>query len=75
MNIYLENVILGSSTGPNHFGAKLARYIKKSGHFCAPSIHPPPDIQLSFIESYQRVQDTPMVQRLDGIYFDVNNCE
>ena len=72
MNIYLENVILGSSTGPNHFGAKLARYIKKSGHFCAPSLHPPPDIQLSFIESYQRIEDTPLVQRLDGIYFDVN---
>tara|TARA_Y100000034_G_scaffold17029_1_gene18548 strand:+ start:358 stop:1278 length:921 start_codon:yes stop_codon:yes gene_type:complete len=72
MNIYLENVIMGSSTGPNHFGAKLAKYVKRAGHFCAPSRHPIPDIQLSFIESHQRINDIPLVQRLDGIYFDID---
>ena len=71
MNIFLENVILGSPTGPNHFGAKLAKYVKRAGHFCVTNVYPPPDIQLSFIESYRRLDETPMVQRLDGIYFDI----
>jgi len=73
MNIFLENVVLGSNTGPNHFGAKLARYAEKKGHPCfvqTDLLFSGIDVHLSFIESHKRLAHIPMIQRLDGIYFD-----
>jgi len=70
MNIFLDNVAIGSSTGPNHFGTKLLKYLKKQGHRCYTIPIPPPEIQLSFIEANSNNLSVPVVQRLDGIYFD-----
>ena len=50
MNIFLDNVKLGSQTGPNHFGKKLVKYLLKRGHtFDQRKV---PDAQLSFIEKH-----------------------
>jgi glycosyltransferase involved in cell wall biosynthesis len=70
MNIFLDNVTPGSSTGPNHFGAKLSKYLKRQGHRCYTIPIPASEIQLSFIEAGPNNLDVPIVQRLDGIYFD-----
>lgn len=67
MKILLDNVSLGSTTGPNHFGTKLKKYLEKRGDSINSGI---PDVQLSFIEATQRFGNIPMVQRLDGIYFN-----
>ena len=80
MNIFLDNVKLGSQTGPNHFGAKLHKYLLKQGHTVRATgagrsdQDKLPDIQLSFIERNTKLNsEIPLVQRLDGIYFDPTN--
>jgi len=74
MNIYLENVDLSSRTGPNYFAQKLMKYMNMRGTLFDPSL--PYDLKLTFIESQWHHQDLPMVQRLDGIYFNANfDCE
>jgi len=75
MNIFLDNVNIESTTGPNHFASKLVKQLLKMGHEL---YHPGsiPDVHLAFVESlYGRLKNAtdgyiPMVQRLDGIYFD-----
>ena len=67
MNIYLDNVDLNSSSGPNHFGKKLKKYLEKLG---ASINDGAPDIQLSFIEAQRDAKGIPLIQRLDGIYFN-----
>ena len=72
MNIFLDNVNINSRTGPNHFGKKLIKYLAKQGH----SFHGNGqlDAQLSFIERKAILApDIPVIQRLDGIYFDPTN--
>jgi len=66
MNIYLDNVNLGSTSGPNHFGSKLVKYMSRLGDsFTGDKKY---DVQLSFIQSNTQV--APIYQRLDGIYFN-----
>ena len=68
MNIYLDNVNLGSTSGPNHFGSKLAKYMTKNGNrFTSPDMA---EVQLSFIQANRLQPWLPMYQRLDGIYFN-----
>jgi len=72
MKVLLDNVNLNSTSGPNHFGSKLNKYISRLGSELVS--HPSaaaPDIQLSFIESFIDT-NLPLVQRLDGIYFDID---
>ena len=66
MNIYLDNVNLFSTSGPNHFASKLRKYMEKRGNtFNSNDVY---DAQLSFISAANNV--APIYQRLDGIYFN-----
>ncbi len=67
MNLYMDNVNFESLSGPNHFGTKLKKYLEKLD--VTVNKHNP-DIQLSFIEAVRRYPNIPLVQRLDGIYFN-----
>ena len=67
MNIFLDNVNLTSNSGPNHFGRKLKKYLEKRK--CTFTFGMPIDLQLTFIEAQNRIE-APLVQRLDGIYFN-----
>ena len=69
MNIHLDNVSLDSSTGPNSFGRKLVKYMEKSGHTF--DFTKSGDISLAFIQA-NREHSIPLVQRLDGIYFNTS---
>ena len=71
MKILLDNVNLGSSSGPNHFGKKLKSRLDVMGHECS-SETSQPDVQLSFIETHMLKPVAPLVLRLDGIYFDTD---
>jgi glycosyltransferase involved in cell wall biosynthesis len=69
MNIHLENIDLQNTSGPNHFASKLVRYLNLSSISFNPSQRP--DIRLCFIESHEQFTDgVPLIQRLDGIYFN-----
>ena len=69
MNVDLENVNLKSSSGPNHFASKLIKQFETLGVSANERIKP--DIRLCFIESHKYNSDgVPLVQRLDGIYFN-----
>jgi len=74
MNLFLENVDLGSTSGPNYFARKLVKYLEPRGVMFTPQL--PYNLKLTFIESSGQRQDLPMIQRLDGIYFNANfDCE
>ena len=68
MNIYLENVDLDSNSGPNSFGRKLVKYMSNVGHTF--NTNQETDIILAFIQSNNERNSVPLVQRLDGIYFN-----
>ena len=67
MNIHLENVNLNSTSGPNSFGQKLVKYLPEGNNL---SSIDNADVRLCFIESPYSAHETPLVQRLDGIYFN-----
>ena len=74
MNLFLENVNLASTSGPNYFAQKLIKYLEMRGVVTTP--HLPYNLKLTFIESQGHRPDLPMVQRLDGIYFNANfDCD
>tara|TARA_R110002074_G_C12502476_1_gene662722 strand:- start:718 stop:1620 length:903 start_codon:yes stop_codon:yes gene_type:complete len=69
MNIHLENVNLQSTSGPNHFATKLIKYASKNDVSFDYSLHP--DARLCFIETHEKkLNNVPLYQRLDGIYFN-----
>ena len=73
MKIFFDNVNLNSRSGPNSFGRKLKDSLEKMGHDIFVSLEGQesiPDIQLSFIASSIKI--APLIQRLDGIYFNVD---
>ena len=67
MNILLDNVDVGSTSGPNHFASKLKKYMQRQGDTFA--FDKPFDAQLSFIQRSHH-STVPLFQRLDGIYFN-----
>tara|TARA_R110000824_G_scaffold164077_7_gene340117 strand:- start:2155 stop:3066 length:912 start_codon:yes stop_codon:yes gene_type:complete len=68
MNIHLHNINLTSNSGPNCFGRKLFDYLKSNGlTFDASQVA---DLALVFIETGVKHITAPIVQRLDGIYFN-----
>lgn len=67
MKYLLDNVDLTSNSGPNSFGRKLSLTLDKMGHQRV-GHDMSPDVQLSFIQASGLY--APMVQRLDGIYFN-----
>ena len=71
MKIFFENVDLSSRSGPNSFGKKLHDSLSKRDHEIITGIPETiPDVQLAFIASGYRL--APTVQRLDGIYFNID---
>ena len=68
MNIHLENVNLGSNSGPNSFALKLFKYGSLAGHSFDDSKKA--DASLCFIQSFKQHHTAPLVQRLDGLYFN-----
>ena len=68
MNIFLDNVNLESTSGPNHFAKKLTNYMQRQGHTF--DFDKKFDAQLSFIQRSHKTADTSLFQRLDGIYFN-----
>ena len=68
MNLVLENVNLNSNSGPNSFGQKLFKYMPSCG--VTLNNTPEPDAYLCFIESGRSTHNAPLIQRLDGIYFN-----
>ena len=70
VNIYLDNVNFSSSSGPNSFGKKLAKTLVSKGHSVSPETPEEVDVILSFIMTNLNVKFTPLVLRLDGIYFN-----
>ncbi len=74
MNVYLENVNLNSSSGPNYFAQKLKKYLGLRGVLFDDNLRQ--HVKLTFIESHGARNDLPMIQRLDGIYFNSNfDCD
>ena len=69
MNIFLENVDLNNTSGPNSFANKLVKYFYRQKHTITNRINDS-DVHLCFIESYKSKPDVPLFQRLDGIYFN-----
>ena len=70
MRIMLENVNLANNGGPNSFAKKLIHeFDKQDVDYSLES----GDVSLCFIESPRRdLSGMPMVQRLDGIYFNTD---
>lgn len=79
MRVLLDNVDLGSTSGPNSFGRQLTNELRRRGDEVInlidavrkrTPIKDKPDVHLAFIESNVRSPQVPMVQRLDGIYYN-----
>ena len=69
MRILFDNVDWNSTAGPHWFGRKLADYLRNNGH----QINPDPSVcqvQLSIVMASQKHEGLPLIQRLDGIYYD-----
>ena len=74
MNVFLENVNLSSNSGPNYFAQKLIKYLEPRSVLFDPKFKY--DLKLTFIESHNHMPQLPMIQRLDGIYFNANfDCD
>jgi len=74
MNVFLENVNLKSNSGPNYFAQKLVKYLEPRGVLFDPRLKY--NLKLTFIESHNHKPWLPMIQRLDGIYFNANfDCD
>lgn len=67
MNIFLDNVNVNSSSGPNSFGRRLSIELQKKGHRVT-TFDKHPDVQLSFITTLEK--RAKLALRLDGIYFN-----
>jgi len=68
VNIHLENVNPDSNSGPNSFGRKLVKYMSKVGHTF--DVNREGDVILAFIQANNGQHTAPLIQRLDGIYFN-----
>ena len=69
MNILFDNVDWNSTAGPHWFGRKLADHLRKNGHTINPTLSES-QVQLSIVMASQKHQGLPLIQRLDGIYYD-----
>jgi len=69
VNILFDNVSWNSNAGPHWFARKLAETLKNKGHITN-SLPEDSHVQLSLVIAGQRYQWLPIIQRLDGIYYD-----
>ena len=67
MNILFDNVGWNSTAGPHWFGRKLASHLNQNGHGINTDQD---DVQLSIVMASQKREGLPLIQRLDGIYYD-----
>lgn len=67
MNILFDNVDWNSTAGPHWFGRKLASHLNQNGHGINTGQD---DVQLSIVMASQKREGLPLIQRLDGIYYD-----
>ena len=72
MKVLFDNVNTDSRSGPNGFAKKLKEILSKDQYDCEVTCdlnkNFVPDLQLSFIMSHYKF--APIIQRLDGIYFN-----
>ena len=69
MRVHLDNVDMGSNSGPNSFAKRLAMGLIESGHEVELHDGRNSDVSLVFIERSGRPLAKRVVQRLDGIWF------
>lgn len=69
MRILFDNVDWNSTAGPHWFARKLANTLKNKGHTIS-AFPDGADVQLSIVMAGQRHDRLPIIQRLDGIYYD-----
>jgi glycosyltransferase involved in cell wall biosynthesis len=67
VNILFDNVDWNSTAGPHWFGRKLASHLNQNGHGINTGND---DVQLSIVMASQKREGLPLIQRLDGIYYD-----
>ncbi len=75
MRVHLDNVNMGSSSGPNSFGKRLAMGLIESGHDLELYDGTNADISIVFIEPSGRPLAKKVIQRLDGIWFSPSEFE
>ena len=71
MKVFFDNVNFNSSSGPNSFAKRLSDELIRRNYQISNVASKSfiPDVQLSFIMSQKKI--APLVQRLDGIYFNI----
>ena len=71
MKVFFDNVNFNSSSGPNSFAKRLSDELMRRNYQISNVVSKNfiPDVQLSFIMSQKKI--APLVQRLDGIYFNI----
>jgi len=69
MKVLFENTDFTNRSGPNSFASKLSTAFSKLGHSTSQTEG---EIVLCFIEAGRRFPWLKMVQRLDGIYFNLS---
>lgn len=68
MNVLFDHVDWKSTAGPYWFAQKLAASLNEKGHTV--NADGSPDIQLTFVEAARMIEGVPLVQRLDGIWYN-----
>ena len=69
MKIFFDNVNFESHSGPNSFARKISNSFMSKGHEVESGVPTStPEIQFSFISAKYKI--APIIQRLDGIYFN-----
>jgi len=69
VKVHLDNVNMGSNSGPNSFAKRFAKGLIESGHEVELYDGRNSDVSLVFIEPSGRPLAKKIVQRLDGIWF------
>ena len=70
MKIYIDNVNINSTSGPNSFGSRLLSELTNQQCDVTLNTDGVYDICLSFIESFNSINgNAKLIQRLDGIWF------
>ena len=67
MNIYFDHVDWSSTAGPHWFDRKLGQVLRERGHYLTKMSA---EIQLAFVMATQKINGVPLIQRLDGIWYD-----
>lgn len=75
MKIHLDNVNMGSTSGPNSFAKRLAGGLIELGHEVELYNGKNSDVSIVFIEPSGRPLANKIVQRLDGIWFSPSEFE